>query len=214
MSRTTVPTRRSPALAATALALALLALPAGALAGPRGGDAGGLTFDRMDTFAIEDAGDLAGTAVDDAQGVLDEALADVALGGDSDLYLVRDEDSLFALVVFGDGPTLDGVEGCYEPGAVITAAVERSIEDGDAVLAGVMGQPILDDDDPVASSYAVGKVLGRIQGPPLPGDVDPVASSYAVGSLVGDAIGLVPQDEQDPEILVHGAIYELPRSVL
>lgn len=215
MSRHTDPPRRSPALPTAVIALTLLAIPGFATAGPRGGGgAGGLAFDRMAEFDIGDAGDLSPTVVDAVDGLLDEALADVALGGDSDLYLVRDEDSLFAWVVFGDGPTLDGVDGCYEPGALITAAVERAIEDGEAVLAGVLGEEIGGDDDPVASSYAVGKVLGMLAGPPLPGDVDPVASSYAVGTFVDEVIGLAPEGEQDPEILVHGAIYELPLSVL
>lgn len=215
MSRHDDQPRFSRSLPTPAIALALIALPGLATAGPRGGDGADiLTFDRMDEFDLGTAGQRVDTVVDDADGLLDEALADVALGGDADLYLVRDRDSLFAMVVFGDGPTLDGVEGCYEPGALIRAAVERAIEDGDAALAGILGEEMGDDDDPVASSYAVGKVLGTIQGPPLPGDVDPVASSYAVGTFVGEVIGLAPGGEQDPEILVHGAIYELSQDVL
>jgi len=198
----------------------------------RPGD-GGLSFDGMSTFDPDDVGGISSQLFIDLRGVLDEALVERV--DRSDVYLVRDGESLFALFVFGDGPYLAGIDGVYEGGAVVEAAVERCLEGGGGGLTAVLGMDSgeqqmflvdprgdnpwgssyavgtivnawLDDDDPVASSYAVGFVVEQIER--VRGDLDPV-ELYTVDYAVGDGLELVAEDDAQ-SVDVYGALFELP----
>lgn len=212
-------------------AASLACLVAGtALAGPRDG---GLSFDGMSTFDPDDVGGISSKLFIDLRAVLDEALVERV--DRADVYLVRSEDSLFALFVFGDGPYLAGIDGLYEGGAVVEAAVERCLEGGGGELTAVLGtdggeqwmflvdprgdnpygssyavgtlvNAWLDDDDPVASSYAVGFVIEENER--VRGDLDPMPL-YTVDHSLGDGLELVATDDSQ-SVDVHGALFELP----